>query len=474
MTKLAFFSRTVGVTSSVIFIFIIIMLNTTPFSLTRYYFSGTNGLSNPGPSNRVRLENGINKQQDDLAYFTSKMPFSFDYAKLKVKFKNSGQAQKIFLGYKDQRLWHYNTQILDDPILDNLNLQKIGSGPYLYQKVATYKSTNDFFNKPPENKVVGVADYKNFDILQPGILLNKYTPSKTNTTINVPLRGRTVMYVYLNHEPFNMSFTKRDINWTVDPDVAKISVYKGQEKVFDATVDDDGNATSNHKIGQPESIDIKNPGPGLPESGVYRVVIEAPVDSIITNITTNLHKIAFEGPLYLADNHEVYGDIVAKTKATTLVTNAQQLSFRSDHGQSKTATIDKQVVIVNKPNQVFKAINTAVSANISIPNSDMVVNGSGYFSFYTDQFFAPTPYKILPISSADDIAQVDYILTDYKVPRHEGEWLVAEREFNISDAFVQKGQLSWALEAPGLKENNQILEYKLVQIKLSKQGWLKK
>jgi hypothetical protein len=64
----------------------------------------------------------------------------------------------------------------------------------------------------------------------------------------------------------------------------------------------------------------------------------------------------------------------------------------------------------------------------------MIVNGSGYFAFNADQFFAPIPYKILPINSAEDIAQADYILTDYKTPKHEGDWLVAEREFDLHDA----------------------------------------
>jgi hypothetical protein len=141
------------------------------------------------------------------------------------------------------------------------------------------------------------------------------------------------MYVYLNHEPFNMSFTKQDLNWYSDPDAAKISVYKGKDKVFDATIDDDGNSTSNQKPGFKQTVNIKNPGPGLPESGVYKIVIDAPDDSIITNITTNLHKIVFEGPLYVADNRAVYGGI-PKTNPTKLVTNAQSISFRSDHNQS--------------------------------------------------------------------------------------------------------------------------------------------
>jgi hypothetical protein len=447
--------------------------NTTPFNIAKSYTSNNKNTFLISPRNRAEIHNGVTKQIDNLIYFNSKMPFSFDLAKVKIYLKNNSSQQEVRLGYKDQLEWHYSSQIIDSPMLDSLKQQRIGSGPYLYQKTSTYKSVDDFFKNPPKNKVVGVADYKNTDFLQPNIVLPNYRPSSTKTRIDVPLRGKTVMYAYLNHEPFSMSFTKRDLNWQSDPDAVKISVYKGKDKVFVAAIDDDGNSTSNHQVGHPETVEIKNPGPGLPEPGVYKIFIDATDDSVITNITTNLHKLAFEGPLYAADNHEVYGDLAAKTKATYLNTNAPYLSFRSDHEQSKTATVDKQVVKITKPNQVFDANNPAPSTNITVHASDMIINGNGYFAFAPEQFFVPSPYRILPINSAEDIAKVDYILTDYKTPKHEGEWLVAEREFDLHDAVIKKGQLSWLLSAPGLKENNRTVEYKQIDMTLTKKGWFK-
>jgi hypothetical protein len=60
----------------------------------------------------------------------------------------------------------------------------------------------------------------------------------------------------------------------------------------------------------------------------------------------------------------------------------------------------------------------------------------------------------------EDVAQADYILTTIKRPRHEGDWLVAEREFDLHDAYIQKGQLSWLIKRTRLKENNRTVEYK--------------
>jgi hypothetical protein len=450
----------------------VFLANSTPFGITETYKLGSKQISGLGPSSRVLEVNGVNKQTENLIYFKTKMPFNYDHVKAKITYKNSSGSQKILMGYKDQDVWHYNRQTLDEPFMDKLSLQKIGSGTSLYQKTPTYKSLDSFFKNPPENKIVGVFDYSNSDFLQPNITLPNYQPSKIKTSVDLPLRSNVIMYAYLNHEPFNMSITKQDLNWYSDPDAVKISVYKNQDIVYEASIDDDGNSTSNHKIGQKQSIDINNPGPGLPEAGVYKIVIDAPNDSLITNITTNLHKIVFEGPLYVANNSTIYKSIVKNTQTSILTTNAKQLNFSSDHDRSKVVNVDKQTINIT-PNKVISAINTAQIATISIPGSDMIINGSGYFAITPDQFFEPTPYKILPINNADDAAKADYILTNYKKPEHDNNWLVAERSFTLSDASIQNRQLSWLIEAPGLKENGGTVEYKSIEMTLTKKGWFK-
>jgi hypothetical protein len=474
MKNFILFSRIFAILTVLLILSYVLVANTTPINISRTYIGDNKNVFTLGPKNRVETTYGINKQLYDLVYFNSKMPFSFDQARTKVTFKNPSQQQKIYLGYKDQVSWHYNTQVIDDPLMDNLTWSKIGSGPYLYQKTSTYKSINDFFKSPPKQKIIGITDFKDTDSFQSKITIPNYQPSNTNTQIDVPFRGKTTIYVYLNNEPFNIDFTKRDLNWYEDPDVTKITVYKGRDDVFDATIDDDGNTSSNLRAGPPQSINIKNPGPGLPENGVYKIVIDNTGDSLITNITTKLHKIAFAGPLYVADNHEIYGDIVKKTNSTLLTTNAPRVSFKTDHSQSKVVILDKQIIHIDSSGKEFIFPNTKPTAAIAIPQSDMILNGSGYFSLRPDQFFAPTPYNLLPINSAEDINQAEFILTNYKPPTHDSGWLVAERDFNLINPFINKRQLNWVLETPGLKENNRTVEYKKIQMTLSKKGWFKK
>jgi hypothetical protein len=366
------YSRVIASSLSLLIISYVLASNYTPLGVSVNYQSGKTGLSNLIPQNRVEEKNGTSTQKDNLIYFTSDMIYSFDTSKIKVTFKNHSNDQQILLGYRNQSLWHYSLKALDIPFINNLNWQKVGSGPYLYQKTAKYSNMSDFLNNPPKNKVLGIIDYNKSDFIQSYSSIPQYQPSNNETSIVVPLRGKTIMYAYLKGEPFKMTFTKHDLNWYSDPDVVKISVFKEQKKVFDATIDDDDNVSSNHKTGPSQSITIQNPGPGLPEAGVYKVVIDAADDSLITNIKSSLHKIAFEGPLYVADNHEVYGSTSKTTRQTTLFSNAQHLNIRSDHGQSNSATVGQQTLKITQPNSVVSATNTLPVTQIIIPNSDML------------------------------------------------------------------------------------------------------
>ncbi len=456
----------------------VIVANSTPVSLKRTISSEELAqISKLSPANRVDYipEDGrtVAKVNDDLVYFTSKMSFSYDNSIATMKFKNPNNEQ-ISVGYKDQNTWHYNSQIIDAPLINGLNWQKIGGGPYLYQKYATYKTINDFIKNPPGNKTIGVFNYDNSDILSPNVALPTYQPANKNTIISTPMRGQSVIYVYLQNEPFKMSFTKQDLNWYADPDVMKISVFKQQDKVFDASIDDDGNDSNDHQAGDPQSVDIQNPGPGLPENGVYKIVVESSGDSVLTNITTNLHKIVFEGPVYPATNHDVYPGIVQKTQANSLVTNSNGVNVQTYHQALQTVQVGTQNIAITKQNQVYNSTPlSALLTNIVLPKSDVIVNGAGYFAFSPDQFFIPSPYKVLQVNNAEDLAKVDYVITNYTPPRKEGDWLEAEPKFDLHDAIINKGKLSWMINIPGLKENNQTVDIKEIDMTLNKKGWIK-
>jgi hypothetical protein len=472
------FARIISSSLAVILIIYILMINLAPFGANDDFDFSNKGVSQLGPAQRVINTNVSSKISSDLVYTTSKMPFHYDRAKVKVIYKNPNPNQEIFFGYQDQNLWHYNVKTLDEPFMNNLKMIRVGNGPYLYEKENTYKTIEDFYNNPPKNSVLGVFDYSENDILQPNASIANYAPSSQMTSIDIPLRGKLVMYAYLKNEPFNMSITKKDINRIPDPDTVKISVFKGSTKVYDATIDDDGNNTDNQHAGPPQTIKIKNPGPGLPETGVYKIVFDTTGDVIFSNITTNLHKLVFEGPINPIASALVYPRLVHQTKPTDIYTNASNLTAKTFHTQSlQTITAcNKQTKI----NSVEEPVNISVGGScqdlvkITSPINDITYNGIGYFAFNPDQFFQPSPYKILPINDSDDVSHSDFILTNYPGAKSTNNgWKETDLDFNLKDGVVKKSKLSWLIHAPGLKENKGRIEVKNIEFKLTKDRWWK-
>ncbi len=452
----------------------IILINVAPFGEKITY--GKYTLPQFTPENRVEIANGVVKQIDDLTYFNSGMPYNFEKANVSVSFKNSNAGQELYLGYRDQVKWHYKTLLLDSPIINSITWPKIGNEPYLYQKQIVYKDIQDFLNNPPKDKTIGTYDYDSAALTELDPLIPDYKPAVADSIISTPLRGKTTMYVYVNGEPFDMTFTKRDLNWYADPDVTKIQVFRQKDVVYEATIDDDSNDTDDHKVGQNQKVEIKNPGPGLPEPGVYKIIIDQSGDSVITGITTNLHKIVFEGPLLPIYNKTTYAGLIKQTIPTILTTNSTSLSLQIYHKDAfQTVTVENQNVILDKVDNEYTIKPKTPQGTITLPLSDIVVNGTGYFAFSPDQFFTPSLYNLLPIKSAEDLDNVDFVLTNYQgAPKREGDWLVAEREFDLHDAIIKKGQLNWMLQAPDLKDNNYTIDIKSIEMTLTKKGWWEK
>src|SRR6185369_8271586 len=330
--KIRIIGQFLGIILLTAFIAYIFLNNITPFGVTTHYTlqQNTANISDPGPKNRVDVEekNGIKifHQKHDLIYFNTKMPFIFDDATVKITFRNDSPDQTLSLGFQDQSRYHYDTQLIDVPLLNTLSWNTIGmTSPILYQRKLHFGTVDDFLAHPPKDALIGTYAYDN-DFGASTQQLPNYQPATTDTVIDTPLRGKHTMYLYLHHEPFHITIEKQDLNWYEDPDPMTVNIYKDGDLVNQTFVDDDGITDNSQKTLPPQVVEIKNPGPGLPEDGIYKIVIDASSDTIIKKISTNLHKIVFAGSLFPAANHESYGTVIASTSATTVYTDALLLS----------------------------------------------------------------------------------------------------------------------------------------------------
>ncbi len=451
----------------------IVFSNFSPFGVHYRYQSGNErGITPLGPESRVasffvegeRLE----EIRDDFVYFSTEMPIKFDRATVKVTFRSSSPNQELYAGFKDEEKWHFYTKTLHSPLLNDANWEGIGDDPVLYQREWHYNSTDEFLYDLPRDRVIGTYNYDKDIAAFPS--LPDYMPSTKETMIDTPLRGRHILYVYVRNEPFKMKIEKQDLNWYEDPDVMVVKVYKDSDVVYTATVDDDGIQTASHRVAPSQELLIQNPGPGLPEPGIYKVVIDASPDVITKRITTNLHKIVFESPVFPVNNAEVYPKIIDRTSETKLVMKGITLSALTYHDESfQSISLGDKVLKLFQTQKEETTPTENIPIQIGLPKSNVVLKAKlGYFAFDQEQFFTPNFYQIVPITEASDLAFVDYILTDYHLSKKIGDWHSAEVTFDLGSAVVKDSKLSWAIRSPGIKASGGRIIIKNIEVNLYK------
>lgn len=455
--------------------------NVTPLGLTVTYdlSQNTNGMSQLTPMNRVSQTKyygqPVTKIINDLVYFTTDMPFTFDTATVKVYFKNASPNQTFSLGFQDQSGWHYNVVPYDAPFINSLKWTHSGNEPILYQRKQNYSTADTFLSNPPRDAIIGIFNYDNDIGNNSQIHLSNYNPQNSITTIPTPFRGSVVMYAYLDKEPFHFAVEKQDLNWYPDPDTVTVSVYKDNNLLYQTTAQDDGITNGSRKILPPTKLAVNNPSNQPPTSGIYKIVINANQDTIIKNIRTNLHKLVFQGSIFLAGNQAIYKGVIASTSATTVFTNALSLSALTYHNSGE------QQIMVGDESLNLNTLQTPatikppdVLSKVIVPQNDVILNAfQGYFSFTPDQFFIPSKYYVMPVTSKDDVAMVDYILSNYVPSHYENGWQVNEQTFDLSTAYTTNNKLNWIIEAPRLKENNRSIIIRDIHVTLHKKGWLK-
>lgn len=434
-----------------------------------------------GPKERVSIgDEQTQRMLSDIVYFSTNMSYQFDHANVKVTFKNSSASQPLSVGFQDQEIWHYGTKLIDVPFLNNSNWIVEGEDPSIFQKNKKYSSLSELLaDSSNKDEIVGTYQFDQ-NIFRESSIVN-YKPSVAETVIDTPFRGKITFFTYVNGEMFNLKVSKQDLNIYEDPDVVTVKIYKENDVVYTGQIDDDGITDVSGKVLSPLEATIQNPGPGLPEPGIYKVVIEASTDTVITKLVTNLNKLVFVPPLFPVSNHEVYPKIVKKTRPNKFLTDAVSLSFETYHPTAeqeiKIGTQSAQLKVKEELIATPSAEATSSAhglTEITLPKSDVVVKGRlGYFAFSPEQFFQPTRYKLQTIDSKEDLEGVDYIIADYTPSWQEGEWRVAEAEFDLSTAFVKNGKLSWLIKAPGLKENGNEVIIKKIEVELSKKPLIK-
>lgn len=397
-----------------------------------------------------------------LVYFTANIPRDSDEVLVQIRFKDNFPTNtKLLLGIQNNESWSYTNKIIFDSAIENIN--------------QPYKQTNGFrYYSNSMVEISNISDIPNGAFVANNFKLapevNEQQYNIKDTKITTTLRGGHTFYVYLNTN-MTLIIKKQDLNGYNGTDDLTITLYDiNGNHVYNSTIPDDGIINADSKTVakiQVKDIYIKvNPG-------VYRLVF-SDFDGLIREIDINTNKIV-TNKLFLADSNN-YNNL--SIKESTLYTKSGRdstLTFRTYHSNAyQNVTINDAIFKIDKVDDIFYTINKGEYTIISNTN-DLIVSSQSLLAFSKESYFEPFTYYAFPVpSNTSELKNYDYVILNtinYESPMREGDWLIGLASFDLGEAFIKDGKLSFLITTPHLsKDKNYSIPIDYINITVNKDG----
>ena len=350
---------------------------------------------------------------DQLVYFDVNIPTNSKTITIITRLKPSNVENEIIsMGAKDQGDWHYKYNLIYNPKI-NLTNKKVN------QEIT-------------ETNVIIATDQE--------ITLTPNYPNdykETNTIIDTTLRSGQTFYFY-TEQPINIKIKKQDINWYEGEDNLTITIKDiNNTEIINTTIQDDGiiNISKDPAIIQEATLTKEL------QKGIYKLEV-SDFDGLIREIQINTNKIVSKR-LFLADN-EIYN---LETKKTELYTQSKNIKLLTYHDQGiQNITYDQEEIKLEDKHKK-QEIQINQPTILTFQNNDIIVESTGYLAFTKENYFNPFTNTIIPLENYE---QADYIITNYKEPIKEGDYIITETTFNIEDLYIKDNKLSLLFNTPHL------------------------
>lgn len=401
------------------------------------------------PADRVRIKNGSALLTGEPIYFSLKPPRHFEKARVSVKFKNTSSSQVIELGVLNDKVsWNLDLKPLENKIIDQLAMVWpviYGSDEVkLIQREKKYETIEEFLrNMPPRNEI-GLYNYN----LKNKFILNGYAPGSQTQSLDYSLRGSYQYYTYIKNEDLDFAFNFIDLNINKDEDPVDVKVYSQDGLIFTQRAPDSNEAGS-------RAINLKIPN--LSE-GIYRVSFVANDDIVTKNIATRQNRFSLINKAWLArgngqdivlytDSDKVSVQTINPASLGVIKIGGQELNLQETYKQISSAA-DGPTLTGDQEGEATRL------TKIELPKDDIIISGNGVFSFSETELVNPG-YKNISQNINLNNQGINYILSFYKSPAKDGEWSLAEAEFNLEKAYQEQGKFQFIISAPGYGENRE-------------------
>ncbi|MFA5162950.1 MAG: hypothetical protein WC441_00295 [Patescibacteria group bacterium] len=422
------------------------------YSRSFFGLGGQGFLSLFSPADRIDAISGAYPRfLADPIYFSVFTPRRFERARLIIKYQDalSDNTPLIEAGVlKDKMIWSYQMKPIENKILDSLSWPSLRDGSLvLYQRSEKVKDLSVF-----QQDVAGRNDLALYNYtLNKRFYLPDYQAGQSSRIVASALRGPYQFYTYIDNESLNFIFYFQDLNQNYDLKGDGINIVvrdQAGKNILSREISDDGIIVDSGDLG-PEKISsfiIKD----LPR-GVYRIEVKTNDDILTKKIISTQSKLSFINKVWLEDSD-------SGSKSTEIYTNADYIKATA-FGASGLQNLffQDKAYKIDAPFQQFsfktKNGSGAGAYRINAKPKNLILENNGVFAFSPEALVIPDFPKV--DGNWSDSPEINYILAEYEQPQSFGEDKLAVLDFDLSDAYREKGKYGFMISIPGLYADNQ-------------------
>jgi len=385
-------------------------------------------------------------------YVDLRPPFAFTGAEVTLAYENPDHAPVELAALASASENVFERRVIEHPLLDGISWKRITDGRIaLYQRTPRYSSIEAFRASPPARATVATMGVD--ESFLPPYRIDGYVPSPERREIEVSLRGRHELLVYVGAEPLDLAFVTQDMNRTSGGDAVEVIVRSAESGkiVARAALPDDGNTSADQRSTPLRTLPLTVLDPG---EGVYRVEFSSGDDVFIRKIVTKQRKIVFEDALYLGD-HIGYSDRNPSVIVQVRGSRIDALTHRPESLQELSLS-GARLKIAQTHTRVGRSL-PAGTVEIISPKRDVVLETDGVFALTPDDMFDPLPFRIGARASAGDLDArgIGYVIAAYEPSALEEGATVATVSFDLSALDrTEEGAYRIAVALPALADTN--------------------
>ncbi len=389
-------------------------------------------------------------------YFNLRTPRNFDTAKIRISYKDHNLSLLEAGMMVDTRGWGYQTKPLENRLLDKLGRDwemDEKDGLMLWQRSPEYDSLEEFLSDRPDPQVLALYNYD----LGQDFLLPDYSPDPETRTRNLGFRGSYEFYTYIKDEDLNFEFELQDMDEKDESSEFQLNLYF-QDKIIDSRHLSFKESDKGVDV-ETLSIEVGE----LPE-GLYKLEVRTDEDVVTRSIKTSQQKVSFSGRIYLHTDFD--------PDQVLYMTGREFNAKANDPAYLQTINFDSGELEVNETYKRFSVRPDCNPCALDFEKGGLILATDGVFALTEQELLDPSTRRVEPGFDPEQEG-ISYILAEYSPPKDKGDHYVAEAEFDLSRAQLEKGEYKFMISAPELRaeqESGEYLEIKEVEILLEGQS----